>query len=156
MKPCIPIFCNSQFCYNCCLNYSMKVHVGPPFLTWPMQSNQVRMRMGSSSAAAEQVWKWVSQSWKKVVERGGGGGGGSDTFFSEFPQIILFSTFTCHLHAKSVGHAHTVEKVGGPLAHMAHTVPPPLMEVKETNIYNMKFWLINWNIYIFKLKFYLK
>ena len=27
---------------------------------------------------------------------------------------------------KWVGQAHTVEKVGGPLAHMAHTVPPPV------------------------------
>ena len=28
---------------------------------------------------------------------------------------------------KWVGQAHTVEKVGGPLAHMAHTVPPPVV-----------------------------
>ena len=28
---------------------------------------------------------------------------------------------------KWAGQAHTVEKVGGPLAHMAHTVPPPVI-----------------------------
>ena len=27
---------------------------------------------------------------------------------------------------KWVGQTHTVEKVGGPLAHMTHTVPPPV------------------------------
>ena len=39
---------------------------------------------------------------------------------------------------KWVGQAHTVEKVGGPLAHMAHTVPPPVAVIDVKNTLSVK------------------